>query len=70
MAVDRGHNAEIEEFFSTIHEGRQSPVSFSDYVLTTLTTLCIEESIQRCKSVDIELPPFMTDRDLKKKGPA
>jgi hypothetical protein len=44
--ADRGHRAEIETFFSTLLVNSPPPVSLSEYVLTTLTTFSIMESLK------------------------
>ena len=60
FAVDRGHRAEMQVFFSAIRNGGQPPVAFRDYVLTTLTTFSIVESVQCGKPVEIEMPSVPT----------
>ncbi len=56
FGVDRGYRAEMEIFFSAIHNGNPPPVAFLEYVWTTLTTFSISESIRRGEPVGIELP--------------
>ena len=56
FSVDRGHRAEMEAFFSAIRNGGPPPVAFSEYVLTTLTTFAIVESMQRGEPVEVGLP--------------
>lgn len=56
FGVDRGYRAEMDTFFSAIHNGDPLPVAFLDYVWTTLTTFSISESIRRGEPVGIELP--------------
>lgn len=43
---DRGHRAEMESFFSALRADSPPPVPFSEYVLTTLTTFSIMESLK------------------------
>lgn len=56
LAVDRGHRAEMAAFFSAICVGGPPPVSFAEYVLTTLATFAIVESMQRGEPVCVEHP--------------
>jgi len=56
FGVDRGYRAEMDTFFSAIHNGDPPPVAFLEYVWTTLTTFSISESIRRGEPVGIELP--------------
>ena len=53
--VDRGHREEISIFFSAIKDGRELPVAFTDYIFTTLTTLCIIESLRKGASINIDI---------------
>jgi polar amino acid transport system substrate-binding protein len=43
----KGHAEEVREFIDALRTGRPSPISFDSLVLTTLTTLRINESLQK-----------------------
>ncbi len=61
FGVDRGHRAEMAAFFTAVRNGGPPPVAFAEYVLTTLTTFSIVESMQRGQPVKIELPILATN---------
>lgn len=54
MGVDRGHRRELEAFVSALKEGRSMPIPFEDYVLTTLTTFAILDSLARHSRCDVK----------------
>jgi polar amino acid transport system substrate-binding protein len=60
LNADRGHRAEIETFFSIIRNNTPSPVSLKDYVLTTMTTFSIIESLKCGEPVEIDLQSIST----------
>jgi predicted dehydrogenase/threonine dehydrogenase-like Zn-dependent dehydrogenase len=53
--VDRGHLAEIQALLSAIREGGRQPVSWAEYVYTTLATFAVEESLKRSGPVEVDL---------------
>ncbi len=58
FALDRGHRAELEEFFQAIRQGQQ-PVPVEDYVATTLTTLSIQRALRERAAVPVDLASFL-----------
>ena len=44
---DKGHRCELKTFFSTVKDGKDSSIPFSDSFITTLTTFKIIESIKK-----------------------
>ncbi len=52
---DSGHKAEFNSFFSAVQGSQQMPVSFEEYVYTTLGTLGIERSLREGIPVNIDL---------------
>ncbi len=52
---DSGHKAEFNSFFSAVQGSQQMPVSFEEYVYTTLGTLGIEQSLREGIPVNIDL---------------
>ena len=52
---DSGHRAEFAVFFSAIQNDQEVPVTFKEYLYTTLTTLCIEKSLADHTLVNIDL---------------
>jgi predicted dehydrogenase/threonine dehydrogenase-like Zn-dependent dehydrogenase len=54
ITIDRGHTGEMESLFKVVKEGKNFPVSFEEYVNSTLTTFKIEESLKTGKPVKIE----------------
>jgi predicted dehydrogenase/threonine dehydrogenase-like Zn-dependent dehydrogenase len=62
LSVDRGHRGEIETLLDTIHGGRLPPVSFEEYVYTTLATLAIEESLRNGQPVVVDLQPLAVEK--------
>jgi predicted dehydrogenase/threonine dehydrogenase-like Zn-dependent dehydrogenase len=54
IAVDRGHQAELDTFFRAIRTG-QPPVSMEDYAVTTLATFAINLSLVNKEMIDISL---------------
>ncbi len=57
--VDRGHKNELKETINAVRQGRTSPIDFHSLVSTTLTTFAIEESINKGKSIDVNLDSFL-----------
>ena len=53
FAVDRGHSHQLRVFVSAIRTGAESPVSFEQYVHTTLATFAIEQSLRDAAPVQI-----------------
>ena len=53
LEIDRGHKKEMEILMKSVREG-ESPVSFEEYVYTTLTTFAIEESLKLKEPVKME----------------
>ena len=51
--ADYGHESEVKSFFSALRGETALPVAFTNYVSTTLTTLAIQESLDRGVAVDI-----------------
>lgn len=62
FSVDRGYRAEMKTFFSVIRNGGSPPAAFDEYVLTTLTTFSIIESMQRGEPVEVQLPSTMVTK--------
>ena len=60
LNADRGHRAEIETFFSTVLSNSPSPVSLREYMLTTLTTFSIAESLKCGNPVMVDLQSVFT----------
>jgi polar amino acid transport system substrate-binding protein len=60
FGVDRGHRGEIETFFSTILSNSPSPVSLTEYILTTLITFSIAESLKCGNPVMVDLQSVFT----------
>ncbi|MFB0563421.1 MAG: bi-domain-containing oxidoreductase [Candidatus Lokiarchaeia archaeon] len=61
LNVDRGHHQEFSIFFSSIKEGKELPVNFIEYIITTLTTFRIVDSIK--KSIPIKVDPAFLNLD-------
>ena len=57
-SVDRGHRGELEAFFRASRQGGPAPMPFNDYVMTTLTTFAIVESLKRGAPVDVNPQAF------------
>jgi predicted dehydrogenase/threonine dehydrogenase-like Zn-dependent dehydrogenase len=57
FGIDRGHRAELAAFFSSFQTGSSSPVAFKSYVLATLTTFAIVESMQNSQPVGVDVRP-------------
>ncbi len=55
FGVDRGHKNEYETFFKCLKENKEMPVDFKEYVITTLTTFKILESLKTGKPQRINL---------------
>jgi predicted dehydrogenase/threonine dehydrogenase-like Zn-dependent dehydrogenase len=58
FALDRGHRAELEEFFEAVRQGQQ-PVPVEDYVATTLATFCIRKALRERATVPVDLASFL-----------
>jgi predicted dehydrogenase len=56
LAVNRGHQAEMEAFISAVRNGCPAPVSLQEYVLTTLTTFSIVAAMQKGEPVEVLWP--------------
>jgi predicted dehydrogenase/threonine dehydrogenase-like Zn-dependent dehydrogenase len=52
----KGHEQELKEFISALVAGKPSPISFKSLVLTTMTTLSVNESLRTQMPVTI-IPP-------------
>ena len=52
--IDRGYRTELTTLFDCVRESRPFPVSLESYVLTTLTTFCIEESRRKGAPVTVD----------------
>ncbi len=50
---DKGHRAEIEEFFSAIENGEPSPIPFEQVYMSTLATLKVMDSINSGKPIQM-----------------
>jgi len=59
MSVDRGHKNEYETFFKSLKEGKEIPVDFKEYVVTTLTTFKILESLRTGQSQQVNLREYL-----------
>jgi predicted dehydrogenase/threonine dehydrogenase-like Zn-dependent dehydrogenase len=59
--VDRGHLAEMQVFISSVMNGGKMPVPLESYILTTLATFAIEESLRRGTSVPVSLDILYSD---------
>ena len=55
LDVDRGHKREIVALAEAIQTDKAPPVSFEEYLYTTLATFAIEESIRKGVPVSIDL---------------
>jgi len=53
LGVDRGHKKEMEVLLSAVREGK-SPVSFKEYIYTTLATFAIERSLKESRIIKID----------------
>jgi polar amino acid transport system substrate-binding protein len=49
----KGHDEEVKEFIAAVRAGRPSPIPFNSLVSTTLTTLRINESLQKQMPIDV-----------------
>ena len=56
LGVDRGHQREIESVCSAIMGGGPPPVSFEEYVYTTLATFAAEEALVQGRPIDVRWP--------------
>ncbi len=61
LGVDRGHVEELKAFFHHLRQGKPQPVSMRDYVITTLATFAMEESITRGEAIAVDVDRFLTD---------
>ena len=52
--IDRGYRTELDTLFDCVRESKPFPVSLESYVLTTLTTFCIEESRRKGAPVSVD----------------
>jgi len=52
---DKGHRAEFAAFVSAIASGGPSPIPARELLLSTLATLCIEESLRTGQPVRVDL---------------
>lgn len=52
---DKGHRAQFAAFFSAVSSGEPSPVLARELLLSTLATLCIEESLRTGQPVRVDL---------------
>jgi polar amino acid transport system substrate-binding protein len=52
----KGHEEEVKEFIAALRAGGSSPISFNSLVLTTVTTLGINESLRKRMPVTIASP--------------
>jgi len=55
MSMDIGHTDEMDALFNAVKKGKEFPVSFEEYVYTTLTTFRIEDSIREGKPMKIDI---------------
>lgn len=53
LGVDRGHRAELASLLTAIETGSPAPVSFEEYLYTTLATFAIEESLRQASPVEV-----------------
>lgn len=60
---DSGHRSELSSFFSAIQKGQELPVSFEEYVYTTLATFCIEESLAQGQPIDVTAQSLEGDKE-------
>lgn len=54
LGLDMGHKNELSAFISCVRNGEPMPVDFNEYVLTTLTTFSILDSIRTGTSINID----------------
>jgi len=54
LSVDRGHRGEIEALVAAIRQNRPAPVAFEEYVVATLSTFAIEDSLRRGEPVLVD----------------
>jgi polar amino acid transport system substrate-binding protein len=54
LSVDRGHRGEVEALLDAIRSGGPAPVTFEEYVYTTLATFAIEESLRQGRAVPVD----------------
>jgi predicted dehydrogenase/threonine dehydrogenase-like Zn-dependent dehydrogenase len=59
LSLDRGHKKEYESFIESVLGGKDSPVSFKDYVATTLATFKISESLRTGQTQRIDLEKYL-----------
>jgi predicted dehydrogenase len=52
----KGHEEEVREFISAMQAGQPAPIPFKSLVLTTLTTLGINESLEKHRPVTLTSP--------------
>jgi predicted dehydrogenase/threonine dehydrogenase-like Zn-dependent dehydrogenase len=52
----KGHNEEVKEFIAALRAGSPSPIPFKSLLLTTMTTLSINESLRKQTPVTITSP--------------
>ena len=52
---DKGYRAEFEAFVSAVVSGDPAPIPVRELLLSTLATLCIEESLRTGNSVPVDL---------------
>lgn len=55
FSVDRGHRGEVEALLDAIRNGGPAPVTFEEYVYTTLATFAMEESLRQGKAVPVDI---------------
>lgn len=53
LSMNMGHQNELAAFVSCVKNGSPMPVDFGEYVVTTLTTFAIVDSIRAGTSIDI-----------------
>jgi len=65
LGVDRGHRGEVEALVSAIRNDGSLPVEFEEYIYTSLTTFCIEESLRTGLPIVIDLSLISADQAKK-----
>jgi len=53
LGVDRGHRAELASLLTALESGSPAPVSFEEYLYTTLATFAVEESLRQAAPVEV-----------------
>ena len=65
--MDRGYGGELASLFDCVRGSRPFPISFENYVLTSLATFCIEES--RRRGVPVAVDPAVVYNSVQEGGP-